>query len=147
MLFRSDISAGGENAVEVSFSFSNSVRVRFAYDEKSGEYKRFVQGNPHNVEGAGDGKQLSFTNVLIQKVGINAGSYTDGAGNRTQETDVVGQGEAILVRGGKAFRGTWNRSSTEAFARFTASDGTQLDLAPGSTIIELVPGGRQITLS
>lgn len=140
---------GGDSALEARFAFTGSgVRVRYAYDDRTGKYGRFQQDTPHNVEGTnGEGQQLAFRNVLIQYIGITPGSGTDQAGGRTQDTDVIGNGSAVLLRGGRAFRGTWTRSSAEVATRFLDSDGEQFRLAPGQTIIELVPNGRELALS
>lgn len=139
---------GGESALEAGFSFSQAARIRYAYDEPSGKYLRFVQEDPHNVEGPeGEGQQITFRNVLIQYVGITAGAGTDQAGGRTQDSDVIGEGPAVLLRGGRAFRGTWSRSSQEQATRFADDAGEQMLLAPGQTIIELVPNGRELVLS
>lgn len=145
-----DLDTGdGDSALEARFAFSQNVRVRYAYDEREGEYLRFVQDQPHEIEGPqGEGRlQLSFRNVLVQYVGVSTGGGTDAAGNRTQDSQLIGQGQAVLLRGGKAFRGTWSRSSQDQVTRFTDASGEQMRLAAGQTIIELVPQGRELALS
>lgn len=140
---------GGESALEARFAFSQSARIRYAYDEAAGKYARFVQDQPHEIEGpeGEGGQQLALRNVLIQYVGVATGAGTDAAGNRTQDSELVGDGQAVLLRGGKAFRGTWTRSSRDEATRFLDSSGEQMRLAPGQTIIELVPNGRELSLS
>ena len=143
-----DPSAGGETANEVKLSFAgNSVEVKFVYDQETAHYERFVGDAPHMVEGNGDGVQLAFRNVLVQMVNVVQGSTTDRAGLISADIHMLGEGAAVLFRGGKAFRGRWQRSSVGEVTRFIGSDGQPLRLAPGETIVELVPEGRELFVS
>jgi Protein of unknown function (DUF3048) C-terminal domain len=91
--------------------------------------------------------QLAFRNVVIEVVNVTSGSYTDRAGNITHEINLVGSGRAIVLRGGKAFEGTWSRSSRTEPTKFADASGQPLRLAPGRTIVELVPSGQPVSFS
>jgi hypothetical protein len=141
-----DPGTGGEevaNEVRVSFA-GNGAQVRYLFDAETGRYERYNNDAPHTVEGEGDAAHLSFTNLLIQMVGVTAGSTIDRAGERSNDIRMLGEGQAVLFRGGKALRGRWQRDGAGDATRFIASNGAAMKLAPGTTMIELLPQGREI---
>lgn len=140
-----DITAGGRSGRSASFTFeSGDGAIRYGWDRGTRTFLRFNGSSPHVSQA---GVQLSFRNVLIQFVSVSDGSYTDRAGNITHEISLMGSGRAILLRGGKAFDGTWSRSSKSEPTSFTDATGTPLRLAPGRTIVELLPGGQPVSIS
>jgi hypothetical protein len=141
-----DASSGGEEAAnDVKLSFAgNTSAVRFAYNTKTGVYERFTGDAPHTVEGVGGGQQLAVRNVLVQMVGISTGSTIDRAGERTNDISMIGDGAAVLFRGGRAIRGRWVRTAVGEPTRFVTTAGAPLRLAPGATMVELLPRGRDI---
>jgi hypothetical protein len=143
-----DPSAGGEVANEVKFSFAgNSSEIRFEYDEETGHYERYMGVGAHMVEGDGEGVQLAFRNVLIQTVNTVTGTTTDKAGFSSTDIHMIGDGAAVLFRGGRAFRGRWERSDVTQSTRFIGNDGQALRLAPGETMIELLPEGQDLSVT
>lgn len=127
----------------VSFSFSASNAVGYTYDPAKKAYLRFIGSVPHKSV---SGTQLSAVNVVIQKVKVTTGTVRDAAGSPTQETSVVGSGDAIVLRGGVAVSGTWSRPSLSANTTFTDPSGQTIKLAPGNTWIELLPAERPVTV-
>jgi hypothetical protein len=144
-----DATLGGtEDANEIRLSFAgNGSEIRFSYDERTGTYKRLVSDNPHLVEGNGDGVQLEFRNVLIQMVDVAPGSTVDRAGDRSNEIEMIGEGGVALFRGGRAVRGRWTRSTDAGPTEFFDNSGAPMRLAPGGTIVELLPQGRDVFVS
>ncbi len=144
-----DASSGGEEAAnEVKIAFAgNGSPARFVYDGKTGVYERFIGEAPHQVEAAGGGTQLAVRNVLVQIVNVSQGSTIDRAGERSSDIHMIGSGSAVLFRGGRAIRGRWERSSVGEPTRFIDSSGAPLKLAPGATMVELLPQGREIFVS
>jgi hypothetical protein len=139
---------GDEVANEVKMSFAgNGSQIRYTFDKETGEYKRFNNDAPHMVEGEGEGLQLSFRNVLVQMVETSAGSTIDRAGLRTTDIKLIGSGSAVLFRGGRALRGRWSRGASGDITHFVDGSGTPLELAPGKTIVELIPQGRDLFVS
>jgi hypothetical protein len=141
-----DPAAGGEQAAnEVRFAFAgNGSQVKFVFDEELGRYERFVGDAPHTVEGEDATAQLGFTNVIIQTVSVSSGSTIDRAGERTNDIRVTGDGSAALFRGGRVLRGTWNRPGDGDVTRFVGTNGEVMKLAPGTTMVELLPQGREL---
>jgi hypothetical protein len=140
-----DIMGGGASGRSASFSFeSGDPPVRYTYDAGTRTYLRF---NGSNAQTSQSGSQLAFRNVVLQVVNVTAGSYNDRAGNVTHDINLIGTGRAVILRGGKAFDGKWSRSSRNDTTKFTDSAGNALRLAPGRTIVELVPVGQQVSYS
>ena len=137
-----DISSGGSNGRQVNMTFERTP-VRYGYDPGSRTYLRYNGTLPHTTETG----QLAYRNVVIQIVEASSGSYTDSAGNPTHEFNLVGSGRAVVLRGGRAFEGRWTRSSRSEPAKFTDAAGNPLLLAPGKTIVELLPSGQQVSYS
>ena len=141
-----DASEGGDaDATKIEMSFAgNGSQVKYEYDEKAGVYERFTNGLPHMIQAVGGSEQLRFRNVLIQEVRTSKGSTVDRGGELTTDIAMLGSGSAVLFRGGKAFRGTWNRPSVNAMTTYVSSSGEPLKFAPGETIVALMPRGRDL---
>lgn len=128
----------------VSFSYSGAGNtVRYTYDAAGKKYSRFNGNAPHNAAGGG---QLSAVNVVVLKVRVTAGQGIDAAGSRSPEISVVGDGEAIVLRGGTSVTGRWSRSGLSDRTTLTDSAGKPLKLAPGNTWIHLLPTDRPATV-
>lgn len=138
---------GQETANKVSFSFAgSSTQIGYDFDNETGKYKRNVNGSAHNVEGVNGPQQLVFRNILVQMVNVTTGSTRDQSGASSREIQVTGSGSAVLFRGGKALRGSWQRSSVGEATKFIDGSGQPLRLAPGESIVELLPSSRADTL-
>lgn len=133
---------GGEEAEEVRMSFAgNGDVVRYVYDAGDEAYRRFHRSVPHEAE---SGAQIAPANVLVQYVSVTQGDVVDAAGLVSPHIEVLGSGDAILFRGGRAFRGRWERPSYGEPTRFTDADGDPMRFARGPTWVELVPRGRDV---
>lgn len=129
----------GEVATEVSISMSNFNQVSYVHEGDA--YLRFLGGDPHLDR---TNEQIATQNVIVLYVNVLSTGRTDSSGSPVPDYDVVGSGEAIMFRDGRAFPVTWNRDSTADLFRFFDADGVELALAPGKTWIELVPTGRSV---
>ncbi|MGH2759264.1 MAG: DUF3048 domain-containing protein [Actinomycetota bacterium] len=133
-----------EAATNVRLSFAgNGSEIHYAYDMTEGTYTRNASGSPHTAEG---GAPLTYRNIVVPSVEISAGYSIDKAGFRTFDVKTVGSGSVVVFRGGKAFRGTWERATDADPWRFTDESGRVIPLAPGNSIIELLPQGRPVTV-
>lgn len=142
----SDASLGSqETAASFSLSFANGGSLlRYVYDSGTGRYGRFIGENAHMAEGQ---TPVTFRNIVVQSVKISAGYSIDKAGFRTNDIATTGSGAVIVFRGGKAFRGHWERSSNSERTKFLTDTGREIALAPGNTLIELLPEGRTVSVS
>jgi hypothetical protein len=131
------------NDVKLSFAGSGS-QIQYVYDAATGRYGRNIGGSPHLAEGS---VPLTYRNIVVQSVEISAGYSIDKAGFRTNDIKTTGSGSLVVFRGGKALRGHWERASASEPTRFLDDAGQSIRLAPGNTIIELLPQGRPVTVS
>ncbi|HYU56490.1 MAG TPA: DUF3048 domain-containing protein [Actinomycetota bacterium] len=110
--------------------------VVWTWDAKRGLWFRAQDGGPHLME---DGTQLLATNVIVQEVQTFCSGLYDVNNVCVDEVSVVGTGNAIVFRNGKAIRGTWVREFTEDVTKFLDRRGREIRLDPGTTWVELVP--------
>ena len=78
---------------------------------------------------------------------MSRGATVDRGGENTNDIAMLGSGAAVLFRGGRAFRGTWQRSSVGDMTTFVTDGGEPFAFAPGETIVELKPRGRDLFVS
>ncbi|MFE6162527.1 DUF3048 domain-containing protein [Streptomyces sp. NPDC056486] len=77
------------------------------------------------------GAQLGAKTIVIQHVNMPPSRYKDVNGAATPYIKTVGSGWATVLRGGKAYKTHWKRSSAEGGTSFTLSDGRRMPFAPG----------------
>lgn len=84
--------------------------------------------------------QLRAGTVVVQRVRIVRGEgVRDRAGYRSPVARTVGSGRVTVLRGGKAYDGTWHRRSAAHQTTYRTSDGEPLRLASGQVWVLLVP--------
>ncbi|PFG40354.1 Protein of unknown function (DUF3048) [Georgenia soli] len=94
-----------------------------------------------------DGDALVATNVVVLRVQIVQTEARDAAGNPVPETVLSGQGDAHVGTGGHAIEATWSKAGAREPLVLKDKDGREVELAPGSTWIELVPtAGGSVTI-
>lgn len=104
----------------------------YEYDESSGEYLRFQYGKPQ-IDAAHDDRQLSFKNILIQYTGVSVLDEYDHL-----EYSICGGGEGLYITEGRAVPVTWRKEGDLLPTRFYYSDGREVELSGGKTIVEVV---------
>jgi hypothetical protein len=118
--------------IDVAMSSPNTL----AWEYKWGAYFRHQSGSP-SVDATGD--PITANSVVVAFVEqIDTGRF-DSAGNPVPDYRVVGNGEAVVFRNGKAWPVTWERDNTGEFFRFVRPDGREIPMAPGRTWIHLTP--------
>ncbi|MCH7492213.1 DUF3048 domain-containing protein [Patescibacteria group bacterium] len=123
-----------EKNIIIDFS-SFSYNVEYKYDPNANEYLRYMAGEIHKDK---DGTAIRPKNVIVQKV------KTRLADEIRLAMDTVGEGDAIIFRDGVATVGTWEKKSKTDRTIFSDMDGSEIELNPGSTWIEVVPTDREI---
>jgi hypothetical protein len=88
---------------------------------------------------AADGDPIVATNVVVLRVEVVITEARDVAGNPVPETILVGEGAAQIATGGHVVDATWSKAGDLKPLTLTGKDGRPVQLAPGSTWIELVP--------
>ena len=128
----------------VVLTYSSIYQVTWQWQASSGRWLRFYGTTP--ADGA-SGTQLSAANVVIERVHTVPGPYVeDSEGAHGVHSITVGRGPVTVLRNGVAVKGYWERSSTSQITRLVTASGNRIDLAPGSTWVELVPNYSTVTL-
>ena len=104
--------------------------VTWQFDAAS---RRFTRTQGTRVHKDQDGVVVSAHNVIVLQVPI---SILDEVGRRA--INLIGQGNAWMVRDGAVLKGLWQRSK-ETPLTFITPEGTPLPLHPGTTWIEIIP--------
>jgi len=118
--------------VDVSFSSAHTAEWRWA----KGRWVRLLDGSPMELE---DGTTVTADNLVIQEVRVTTSTILDPAGYPSPTVDLTGTGKAWILRDGKRIAGHWTRSSLGDLTVFETKAGDRIDLAPGTTFVELVP--------
>lgn len=136
--------SGAVPAAKVSIAYGGRTTGGFEWDAATGTWERESNGSPHLLV---DGTQLAFSNVIIQKVPYRKVGYNDSSKQPVEEAVVVGEGEAIVLAGGKQAKARWSKSSPEAMTVFTDTAGAPIKLVAGSTMIALAPTNAPISIT
>lgn len=126
--------AQGEDADTIAVSFPSS-HPGWNWDGDEGVWLRTESGEQAVTTDSG---QITAVNVVVLRVQVVNTSYLDPAGNPVPDTDLKGQGDAIVATGGKTLKCHWSKKGVQERLVLQADDEDVL-LAPGNTWIELVP--------
>jgi hypothetical protein len=121
--------------------------VAWDWDPSLGAWLRSQDGTA-DVDRSGI--RVSAPNVIVQFVSyITSGTATgEGVPPVPIPTgELVGQGAAWYLSGGRVVEGSWSRTGLTTPTSFTDSRGTPIRLTPGRTWVELVPVGNVPTLT
>lgn len=134
------VPAGGAPATSVNIPYPTFTgsQVSYRYDATTGRYLRFLGGEPH-LDG-NTNQQLALDNVVIQVVPHEVTDIIeDSLGSRSIRLNLFGSGNAIVIRNGLAFEGTWRSDSRGDLPRFFDLNGNEIPLQAGKTWISIVP--------
>ena len=123
------IDADSASVVEITM---DSIDVRWEFDEDSGRYLRWQNGDEHPTELTG---QVSADNVVVLFVEYRSGVVDA----RSPEAQTVGSGDALVFTDGTVRTAVWAReSNTDPIGLYTdESTTTPVRLSPGRTWVEL----------
>jgi len=142
--YAGEIPASATPASSVHVPFSPYSDVFWTWSASASSWLRSYGTVPATYS---DGRQMSATNVVVQKVRIRMTDIVDPHGNRSPEVISTGSGQALILRDGKVIRGTWSRPTQADQTVFKDAQGNVIPLAPGKTWIELVPNSVKVTTS
>ena len=143
MVFAEAPPEGGEAAEHININYQDSVIVDWEYDEDSGRYWRWADGEEHVDQNTGE--QISAANVVV----VFATHKTDYTICETQvgdaclaysvEIQIMGQGDALVFRDGRQYEATWRREERHDMLTFYDAAGDPLPLQIGNTWFQMVP--------
>ena len=130
----------GRNATIV---WSRNARTSWVYSPTKKVYLRSMDGRPAMLR---SGRQQSAPTVIVQYVRVKGSRYSDVSGARSPYTVTTGTGNAVVLRDGKAYYGTWKRSGTGP-TRFVDAGGKDMKLKTGPVWVMLVPSDLKASIS
>lgn len=104
--------------------------------------KSFEMVQDGRAEVSDSGAPYAPSTIVIQLVKIAPSIYKDRHGGVTPESEVIGQGQAIVLRDGKAFLTRWSRDSQTAPTQFALRDGSPMPFSPGQVWVMLADQSR-----
>lgn len=128
--------AGGSSTMDRMVRYP-AARYEFHWSAGARRWLVSMDGTPFTSTEAG---QLGAATVVLQQVRTVRGTYReDTSGNRAPIALTVGSGQVTVLRGGRAFDGTWSRPKATDPTRFHTATGADLPLAAGPVWIVLLP--------
>ncbi|MCD0448979.1 DUF3048 domain-containing protein [Actinocorallia sp. API 0066] len=82
--------------------------------------------------------------IVIQYVKTRRSRYHDFLGAYTPYLRVTGNGRALVLRDGKAYKCTWSRPTEREGTVFTTADGERMTFARGQVWVVLVNDGKPV---
>lgn len=122
-------------AKELTIRYWGDYSVTYRYDESRGQYLRLIGDRAHLME---SGKKLYTNNIFVQYVDTNV---KDQVGRL--EMEMSGNGKLLLFRDGRVITGTWSKVQGEK-TEYLDQDGKAIQLKPGQTWIQVVPGNAKV---
>ncbi|MFE2059466.1 DUF3048 domain-containing protein [Streptomyces sp. NPDC056465] len=126
---------GGTPASRRTASYP-SARFTFTWSADKDKWLVGMDGAPARTS---SGDQLAAATVILQEVDVRDSRFHDRGGNTSPFSSTVGSGPAAVLRGGRAYDVTWERSTAGSATGFTTDDGKAMTFATGQIWIVLVP--------
>lgn len=127
----------GTEALKVNIPFDWNDPY-FVYNEEDGLYYRWEYDAEHtDME---NGEQLSFKNIIVQYA-----TYTVISDSDHQDIALYTEGNGLYITDGKAIEITWVKTGEDDNTKYYDSDGNQLVMNQGKTMIEVVPDTSTVT--
>ena len=138
MVFSEEPTVAGEPATTIYIPW-NRQDAEWRYDEASGRYLRWSDGEPHTD--ILDGLQLSAANVVVLYVPQwNTDIVEDPhSGALSIQFALWDSNEAILFRDGIQIKAFWQRWEREDMLTLTDEAGNPIPLKVGNTFFEVIP--------
>ncbi|HEX6887165.1 MAG TPA: DUF3048 domain-containing protein [Candidatus Nanopelagicales bacterium] len=134
---------GGTKATRVTARWpESSVQFRWNADQRA--YDVWMNGRPAR-DTAGPKVQRASTAIIQYVKEVDSG-YGDKFGGRTPLAVTVGQGKALLLRDGRAYRIRWERPTAADPTTYLDPDGRPLPFAPGQVWILLQAKERKASI-
>ncbi len=134
--------SGGRAVSSASYAWPSS-RLTVSWSAEQERWLLTVDDEP--VAAAGGGRVGADT-VVFQAVPVVPSPFVDIAGARSPEVRPIGAGEVVVLRGGRAWSGSWSRDSVESVTSFVDATGEPLRFERGQTWVVYVAEGESPVL-
>ncbi|MCP2262157.1 Protein of unknown function (DUF3048) [Streptoalloteichus tenebrarius] len=126
---------GGEPTSRRTVSYLGA-RVGFDWDSAAGRWGVSLDGTPLTLA---DDRRAEAATAVVQRVRVRRSSISDVAGYPSPIVETVGEGDAVVLRDGRAYEARWSRHEESAGTSFTLPSGEPALFAPGPVWIVLAP--------
>lgn len=140
--FSSAVPRGGESVRSASASWDDA-QVGFVWD--AGRQGFVVEFDGVLSQASEGGPQLATT-VVFQSVAQSESGFGDRYGGKTPLLELVGSGDAVVLRDGQVWRGSWSRASQGAPTEFFGPDGKVFPFAQGQVWVVLLEESRPLSV-
>jgi hypothetical protein len=147
---KADPLAGGTAVASVTIQHHSSYWVRWKWDEANGVWTRSItndtnpSGDAPHVDAA-TGRPLTAENVvIIRATHRQTDIIEDSGGSRSIEVELTGSGQAVFLRDGQMYEGTWSRANATDWFTLTLNDGTAFAFAPGNSYIHFLQPDKPV---
>ncbi|MDI2028091.1 DUF3048 domain-containing protein [Saccharopolyspora sp. TS4A08] len=130
-----DAPAGGAPTERYEVHYT-AATAGFFFNHDNRRWMISMDGEPYAAVNSG---RLGVSTVIVQKVRTHDSVVRDAAGNTSPVAETIGSGQAIVLRDGKSYTGTWNRPSPEAPTTYADQAGAPLPVAAGQVWVVLEP--------
>lgn len=143
MTFSEEPPEGGDPISHININYRDRMIVDWRYDEESGRYLRWADGDEHTDQNTGE--QISAANVVVvfavHQVDYNICEFyaNDQCQAYSTEAQIWGQGPVMVLRDGLLYEGIWQREQRNDMLTFYDEEGNALPLQIGNTYFQVVP--------
>lgn len=131
----------GIDAAGMTVDFGRSLQIDYVWDAERNGWDRFQvdqsHPRPNDAFVDSDGGQVSPQNVVILSTPYTASAVD----SRSPEAQTLGEGDALVLTGGKAIAAHWKRETPIHIFSLTDVAGNPVQLSVGKTWIELPEAG------
>lgn len=121
--------------------YGKTYAVRYAY--AGAEYERTVldgSREPFVQADRDSGDTCAVSNVIVQFAKTRVLDK-----ELRVAIDLIGEGKAVYLLGGRYLEGTWRKASVGEPTWFYTAEGNKIALTPGQTWVQVVPEGTQVS--
>lgn len=115
-----------------------ATAIEWSWEPATGTWVRSQNGTAHVDR---DGERVRVANVIVRFTPYVDSGVRDSTGAVVPEAVAVGEGDAVLLSGGRFQTVRWQKPSDAAVTTYTDAAGDPVQLAPGSTWVEVLPPG------
>ncbi len=130
--------------LKIEYGWNYVVEYRyFSENDNEQGYERFVidRGSERQQKDRDSEQPVVVSNVIIQFARSEV-AYADGG----LKIDLIGEGKAMYLLGGRWEKGTWVKTSVEEATLFLDENEEPVTLTPGQTWVQIVPMNAKVNV-
>ena len=118
-------------ATEITLPYAGMYKTGYKYNAETGLYEKQINNAPHTMQ---NGNVLSFKNIIVELIA----DKPLGDGSARREIITSGSGNGYYFTNGAFEEITWSKASRTEPTVYKKTDGEELLINPGNTIINII---------